>query len=72
MLASDPDRDVAILWVNPSVVASLRPLPLGCGQTRPSVANGQELHTLGAQMTGQKRLTLGGVTGVGPRLLLWI
>ena len=59
VLASDPTRDVAILWVNPSVVASLRPLPLGCGQTRPSVANGQELYTLGAQMTGQKRLTSG-------------
>jgi S1-C subfamily serine protease len=70
VLASDPTRDVAILWVNPSVVASLRPLPLGCSQTRPSVANGQELYTLGAQMTGQKRLTVGGVTGVGPRLLL--
>jgi S1-C subfamily serine protease len=70
VLASDFTRDVAILWVNPSVVASLRPLPLGCGQTRPSVANGQELYTLGAQMTGQKRLTFGGVTGVGPRLLL--
>jgi hypothetical protein len=70
VLTSDPTRDVAILWVNPSVVASLRPLPLGCGQTRPSVANAQELYTLGAQMTGQKRLTIGGVTGVGPRLLL--
>ncbi len=70
VLASDPARDVAILWVNPSVVASLRPLPLGCGQTRPPVANGQELYTVSAQMTGQKRLTVGGVTGVGPRLLL--
>lgn len=70
VLASDPTRDVAILWVNPSVVASLRPLPLGCGQTRPAVVNGQELYTLGALMTGQRRLTLGGVTGVGPRLLL--
>jgi hypothetical protein len=70
VLASDPTRDVAILWVNPSVVASLRPLPLGCGQAGPPLANGDELFTLGAQMTGQKRLTLGGVTGVGPRLLL--
>jgi hypothetical protein len=70
VLASDPDRDVAILRVNPSVVASVRPLPLGCGQTRPPVVNGQELSTLGAHMAGQKRLTLGGVTGVGPRLLL--
>ena len=70
VLAVDPVRDVAILWVNPSVVTSLRPLPLGCGQTRPSVANGQELSTIGAEMTGHKRLTAGDVTGVGPRLLL--
>jgi len=70
VLASDPTRDVAILRVHPSAVASLRLLPLGCGQTRPAVANGQELYTLGADMTGEKRLTLGDITGVGPRLLL--
>ena len=70
VLAVDPVRDVAILWINPSMFTSLRPLPLGCGQTRPSVANGQELYTIGAEMTGRKRLTLGDVTGVGPRLLL--
>jgi S1-C subfamily serine protease len=70
VLASDPTRDVAILWVNPSVITSQRPLPLGCGQTRPSVANGQELYTIGAEMTGQKHLTPGDVTGVEPRLLL--
>src|SRR5213594_147038 len=69
VLASDPTRDVTILWVNPSVTASLRPLLLGCGQTRPSVANGQELYAIGAEMTGQKHLTPGDVTGVGPRLL---
>ena len=69
VLASDPTRDVTILWVNPSVTASLRPLRLGCGQTRPSVANGQELYAIGAEMTGQKHLTPGDVTGVGPRLL---
>jgi hypothetical protein len=70
VVALDPTRDVAILWVNPSVIASLRPLPLGCGQTRPSVANGQELYAIGADMRGQKDLTPGDVTGVGPRLLL--
>ncbi len=70
VLASDPTRDVAILRVNPSVVASLVPVPLGCGQPRPAVANAQELYAIAAQMTGLKRLTLGGITGVGPRLLL--
>jgi len=70
VVASDPTRDVAILSVNPSMIASLRSLPLGCGQTRPSAANGQELYTVEASMTGQKRLTPGQVTGVGPRLIL--
>jgi hypothetical protein len=70
VLAADPTRDVAILWVNPSVISSLRPLPLGCGQTRPSLANGQELYAIGAELTGHNGLTPGNVTGVGPRLLL--
>jgi S1-C subfamily serine protease len=70
VLAADSTRDVAILWVNPSVISSLRPLPLGCGQTRPSVTNGQALYAIGAEMTGNKGLTPGDVTGVGPRLLL--
>ena len=70
VLASDPMRDVAILWVNPSVISSLRPLPLGCGQTRPQVANGQDLYAIGTEITGHKSLTPGDVTGVGPRLLL--
>ena len=70
VLALDPVRDVAILWVNPSVVTSLRPLPLGCGQARPPVVNGQDLYTTGVDMTGEKRLMLGDVTGVGPRLVL--
>ena len=70
VLASDPQRDVAILWVNPSVVSSLRLPPLGCGQTRPPVENRQELYAIGAGMTGQRHLTSGDVTGVGPRLIL--
>ena len=70
VLAVDPTRDVAILWVNPSVITSLPPLPLGCGETRPPVANRQELYAIGAELTGRKGLTPGTVTGVGPRLLL--
>src|SRR5215470_2115171 len=70
VLAADSTRDVAILWVNASVISSLPPLPLGCGQTRPSVRNGQEVYAIGSEMTGTKGLTHGDVTGVGPRLLL--
>jgi hypothetical protein len=34
------------------------------------VTNRQELNSIDATMTGQKRLTVGDVTGVGPRLIL--
>src|SRR6185295_15379266 len=30
ILATDADRDVAILWVDPSVTSAVRPLALGC------------------------------------------
>jgi len=70
VLAADSTRDVVVLWVNPSVISSVRPLPLGCGQARPSVTNGQELYAIGAEMTGNKGLTPGAVTGVGQHLLL--
>jgi len=70
VLASDPQRDVAILRVNPSVVSSLRLPPLGCGQARPPVKNKEELYAMGAAMAGQPQLTTGEVTGVGPRLIL--
>ena len=70
VLASDPTRDVAILWVNPSVITSVPPLSLGCGQTRPPIANRQDVYAVAAELTGRKGLTPGNVTGVGPRLLL--
>jgi len=70
VVAADSTRDVAILWINPSVITSLHPLPLGCGETRPMVTNGQKVYAIGAEMTGNKVLTPGDVTGVGPRLLL--
>ena len=70
VLASDSARDIAILWVNPSVVTALRPLPLGCGQAMPPVAGGQEIHAIGADVNGQKHVAAGDVTGTGPRLIL--
>ena len=58
VLAADEKRDVAVLWINPSVVAALRSIPLGCGQAAaPAGAAGQELFTIGAPLRVPKRLT---------------
>ena len=65
VLATDSDRDVAILWIDPAVVSSVRPVPLGCRQTTtPAIANGQELFAMAAPLRQQKGLTPGNVTRV--------
>jgi S1-C subfamily serine protease len=71
VLVADPMLDVAILWIDPGVVASIKPLPLGCAQTpRPSVKEGQEVFTIGAPLRGQKGMTFGTVSRVEPRSLV--
>jgi hypothetical protein len=76
VLAADPDRDVAILWADPTVTASMRPLPLECAQTaKPPLANGQEILTIGVPLREQKGMTSGTVSrvdshGIVPDLIL--
>ncbi len=66
VLAADPARGVAVLWVDPAVVGSLRPLPLGCADTaKPLVAKGQTLVTIGAPLRQPKSVTPGTVSIVG-------
>ena len=67
VLAADPARDVAVLWIDPRVVASVKPLPLGCAQAaKPPVVDGQELFTIGAPLREQKGMTSGTVSRVEP------
>jgi S1-C subfamily serine protease len=71
VLVADSTRDVAVLWIDPSLVASMKPLPLGCAQTpRPSVKEEQRLFTIGAPLRGQKGMTFGTITRVDPRSLV--
>ena len=46
VLAADPVRDVAILWIDPKVIASVRPVPLGCAQAAKTPGRGRagDLH----------------------------
>ena len=71
VLAADPVRDVAVLWVEPKLVASVRPVPLDCAPaTRPSLTDGQEIFTIGAPLRGQKAIASGTVSRVEPRATL--
>jgi S1-C subfamily serine protease len=71
VLAADPVRDVAVLWIDPKVVTSVRPVPLGCAQaTKPPVVDGQELFTIGAPLRGQKGMTSGTVSQLEPHAIV--
>src|SRR6266850_6344775 len=71
VLVADPVRDVAVLWIDPKAVASVRPVPLGCAQAaKPSVADGQELFTIGAPLRGQKGMTSAIVSRVEPHAIV--
>ena len=71
VLAADPVRDVAVLWIDPNVAASVRPVPLGCARAaKPPVADGQELLTIGAPLREQKGMTSGTVSRVEPHAIV--
>ena len=71
VLAADPVRDVAVLWIEPRVAASLRPVPMGCAQAgKPPLVDGQELFTIGAPLREQKGMTSGIVSRVEPHAIV--
>jgi hypothetical protein len=70
IVAADPGRDVAVLWIDPTVTASLQPVPLACTQAvKPPVRDRQEIFTIGAPIRGQKQLTSGRIVLESSRIL---
>jgi hypothetical protein len=68
VLTADRERDVAVLWIDPAILASVRPVPLGCaaGSKPQPLADGQKVVALGAPFRGPKDLSLGEVIRVEP------
>jgi S1-C subfamily serine protease len=67
VLASDADKDVSILRIDPAVAASVRALPLACADAaKLAVADGQELYAIGAPLREPKRMDSGRVTRIAP------
>jgi S1-C subfamily serine protease len=65
VLATNAERDVALVRVDPKVVESLRPLELGCGQVaRKPVIEGQEIYAIAAPLRQHKGMTPGVVLRV--------
>lgn len=71
VVAADTDRDVAVLWVDPTVVAAVQPMLLTCAPAAtPAVAKGQELFTIGAPLREPKGMTSATVDRAEPRAIV--
>jgi S1-C subfamily serine protease len=70
VLASDPARDVAVLWVDPTLIASAPTVPLACAQPGQTPVEGQPLFSIGIPLRGQKRIESGTVSRVEPHVIV--
>lgn len=65
VLVADRARDVAVLWIDPATMASVRPIPLDCSDgSKPPFEKGQRVVALGAPLGGQKDVSFGDVIRV--------
>jgi S1-C subfamily serine protease len=65
VLVADRTRDVAIVRIDPRVLGSVQPVPLGCALTsNPPLVGGQEIVTIGAPLGDPKGVSSGTVRRV--------
>jgi len=68
LLASDPQKDVAILWVNLSAYPEAVIAPLSKNDSgKPPAAEGDRVFTIGSPLNQQKVLTTGVISRVEPK-----
>ena len=62
VLHADPQRDIAIVRIDPSIMVSMKPVPLGCPRANASaMTREQEIFALAAPLRQQKDWTPGNV-----------
>jgi hypothetical protein len=70
VVEADRERDVAVIRIDPSVMASSTPVPLGCPRPEPlSIARGQEIYVLAAPLRQDKSWTFATVSRTTARAI---
>jgi hypothetical protein len=65
VVEADRQRDIAVVRINPTVMAAITPVPLGCPRgSTPPVTRGQEIFSLAAPLRQAKDWTSGTVSRV--------
>lgn len=70
VLEADRERDIAVVRINPAVMASIMPVPLGCPRSStPPLARGQKIFSLSAPLRQVKDWISGTVDRVDARAI---
>jgi len=70
VVEADRNRDIAVIRIDPTVMASITPVPLGCSRTSPPpIAPGQEIVALAVPLRQQKGMHSGTVSRVGANII---
>jgi hypothetical protein len=70
VVAADRERDIAVIRIAPTLMASITPMPLGCPRDSASpVAPGQDIFALAAPLREEKRWTSGTVSRADARTI---
>jgi S1-C subfamily serine protease len=70
VVEADRQRDIAVVRINPTVMASIAPVPLGCPRSNtPPIARGQEIFALAAPLRQNKGWTPGTVSRTDARII---
>jgi len=59
VLTTDSSRDVAVLWMNSSLLSTAKPIPLGCAQPKSSLGDQQEVFAIGVPFRPPADMTSG-------------
>ena len=70
VLVADANRDVALLWIDPAVVAAIPPMTLKFTAGSPGLAGREKLFTISAPTDDDKRLSSGTVSRTTARAIL--
>ncbi len=69
VVATDAERDVAVVRIDPATAATVAAVPLGCGQSAPAPEVGDEMVALEAPLRQEKGAVSGVVRRVATRIL---
>ncbi len=71
LVASDPERDIAVLWTNLTALPEAMVVPIARGNTGEAlVLEGERVFTIGSPMNQRKIVTTGIVSKVEPRAII--